>query len=353
MAYEAPTYVAPGGGPNTFVPSFEASGKLIVGYSRNPNEFALNRYVQIQPVEQGVGLWLNLDPANAARVLGANGEDFIWPDSHDAPTGADNPLGFTFLPYQTARYAPPFRIGWKSQKQATWDIIAAYAAQCAQQAMTLRTKKAVAVVTDSDNYPSANTSTATALVGAKLDTSTGGDSGTNLIRKAFNKMFAQLQKASYSKVKPSQVHIVMNPDCAFALAQTTEVIQYVRQSPFGLASLAGEAPVNEAYNLPNKMYGYRLTVEEACVEPTKKGATPTPQYVFPDETLAMLARPGELEIPIGSPTFSSVTCFELVNLAVEIMDDPNNKRIQGRVIDDYVFEMTAPVSSYLLTSVTS
>src|SRR5579859_7667319 len=117
------------GGFNTFVPSFDATGNLVVEFSRNPKDFALNQYITLTPVKKSVGYFLRITAEQAARVINsALLTDFVWPDGNDAPNGAWGTEAFQFFPYNTTRYAFPFRLGYKAVEQADWKILASHAA---------------------------------------------------------------------------------------------------------------------------------------------------------------------------------------------------------------------------------
>src|ERR1051326_3751663 len=91
-------------GFNTFVPSFDATGKLVVAYSRNPKDFAINKWVTMIPVKRSVGYYLKLTAENAARILSSNVSDFLWTDGNDAPHGEYNTESFNFQLFNTIRY---------------------------------------------------------------------------------------------------------------------------------------------------------------------------------------------------------------------------------------------------------
>ena len=58
------------GGNNTFVKDLDASGRLITEYSRNPDEFALNSYIQLSNVEKSAGYYLKITPEEAQLKFG-------------------------------------------------------------------------------------------------------------------------------------------------------------------------------------------------------------------------------------------------------------------------------------------
>lgn len=337
------------GNNNTFVPSFEASGKIQVEYSRNPNKFAVNKYCQIVPVTKGTGLYLNISPDDAGRLMNS-GKEFVWHDGNDAPRGTDNTQDFSWSSYITTRYAPTFSLGNKTVKQADWDIVASHGRMVAQQQMNVRTKKAVTLLTTSGNF-SGRTATATVASGSggKFDVST---SANQYIKKGLNYAFTKIQLATYSVVQPSDVMIVMNPSDAFALAAAPEIVDYAKNNNFGLAAMRGEAPVYVQYGLPDQLYGFQVVVEDASAHTANKGGTVTSAYLWPTASITMVSRIGGLEGVYGAPSFSSATIFELENMTVETKDDPDNRRTTGRVVDDFDIQMTSTAASYLLTACT-
>ena len=75
------------GQQNTYVPNVEASQGLVIDYSRNPNSFALNKYIQVQPVSQSKGYFVRMNVEEAGRLLNSNLSDHLWPDGDDEPSG--------------------------------------------------------------------------------------------------------------------------------------------------------------------------------------------------------------------------------------------------------------------------
>ena len=331
-------------GTNTFIPSYEASGKLLVSYSRNPKDFALNRYVQIRQAKKSLGYYLKLTPENAARVLSSSAHDFVWHDGNDAPSGEWNTESHEFIPFSTIRYAFPFRLGYKSVEQADWQIKAVHAANSAQQAMTGRTLNVVTKLTTAGNWPSAHTSaTGTAFVGGPLN------AGTDFrIKKALNKMAQTIMKATLGVIKPKDLHIVMSPVLADALGRTTEIHEFVKSSPFAQSQIRGDSPsLNGVWGLPDVLYGFPVEVEDSVRVSSRKGATLASNWLFPDNGLLMVARPGAL-VSEGSEPFSTAVIFAYEEMSVESKDDPDNRRHSGRVVDDYAAELVSTISGFYL-----
>ena len=66
-----------------------------------------------------------------------------------------------------------------------------------------------------------------------------------------------------------------------------------------------------------------------------------------------VSRPGGLIGVEGSTSFSTTQIFAFEDMTVENWDDPKDRRIEGRVIDNSTVELVAPVSGYLVLDVTS
>lgn len=103
--------VAPGGGLNTFVPTFSAAtGQIQIEFTRSPNKFALTRYAQLVPVQQMAGYYLRIDEEETARVVAT--QDQIWPLGEDRPTGINT--DFDFVTYSCSLpvlVSHPARVG--------------------------------------------------------------------------------------------------------------------------------------------------------------------------------------------------------------------------------------------------
>src|SRR5580693_1390561 len=107
------------GGPNTYVPSFQGSGNLVIGFSRNVKRFPLPRYIQyVKPTDQYF-YYLRLTPNVAARIV--NMRDFAWPANQPRP----RPIGletFNFVPVITSRWSYGAQLDGLAVEQATWDV---------------------------------------------------------------------------------------------------------------------------------------------------------------------------------------------------------------------------------------
>lgn len=351
-------------GTNTFVPSFEASGNLIISYSRSPSRFPLNKYCAIKKTTKDQGYYLNLTAQEAARVINNNLAEFAWPDGNDAPSNSWGNESFNFLPFLTQRYEYGFQIGYKATEQADWKILSQYAAIKAQQAMTARTLLGYTQLVTTTNYTNTvNLDTATNWSSRSgtpgfLNTGTGANP---VLKAALNKMAQAINIATLGSVEASQLRVVISPIMADALGRSQEIHDFLRESPFALAQVRGDSPnQNGIWGLPTEVYGFPIIVENTVRVTSKKGATLAEGYLADTISgsniasgstgnLIMLAAPGQLVSEAGGVDFSSLHIFAYEEMTVETKDDPDNRRTKGRVVEDIGAYLVAPAATALCT----
>jgi hypothetical protein len=357
-------------GTNTFVPSFDATGHLVVAFSRNTKDFSINQYVTVTPVKKTTGYYLQLNTEASARVTDSLINTATWHDGQDAPTGEWERENFEFRQYTTQRYAFPFRIGYRAADQADWKIVASHAAMAAQRAMTARTVRVVDTLTASGAFPSGNDITCNSTSVAEGTAPTlylnAGDSGDlnqgtskgPALKRALNYASRKILQNTLGVVSSKDLVIVINPNVADALSRSKELHSYLKESPFALAQVRGDSEsVNGKYGLPDQIYGYKFVVEDTVKVTAKKRsgrnmatdplAVPTDEtFVFGDH-LMIVARPGGLTSTEGQQSFSTAHVFAYEEMTTEQRDDPDNRRIAGRVVEDYGVELVAPVTGYI------
>lgn len=339
-------------GLGTFVPSFEASGKLQVEYSRNPKKFALNKYAKLIPVKESIGYYLEIDNDEAARVLQTSLENSAWADGQEAPKGDDFKTTHYFRQFATRRYLTAFNLGQKAVEQASWDIIASYGRAAAQRRMTERTQYAVTTYSTTGNW-GGNTDTCTNIAGGKLDVST---TSLNYIKELIQKVADKILKATIGAVNWEDMNMIMNPTTATLISRSAEFVDHLIQSPFALAQVRGDAPSqNGRWGLPDQLFGMNVVIEDAVKVTAAKGQTVTSSdraYILDTGTIAFMSRPEGLMGSEGVPDFSTLQIFSYEDMTVETKNDPDNRRTAGRVVDDFEVKLVAPASGYLVTACT-
>lgn len=336
---------------NTYVPSFDATGHLVVAYSRNPKDFPINQWAAITPVKKSTGYFLQVTAEQAARIINTNLADFIWPDSNDAPSGIWGLESFQFVPYNTFRFAFPFRIGYKANEQADWKILALHSAFVAQQAMTGRVVRMLNLATNSANYTNNNTAQAwqTAAGAGTPAFLNAGTTSNPAVKNTLNGMAQAIVLGVNGAIKRGDLQVVMNPITAAEISASSEIQDYVKNSPFALAQVRGDvASQNGMWGLPDTLYGYKVIVEDTVqVTSHKQDATQTHSFALgmgSGGQMFMCARPGGLVSEAGGPSFSTFHYFMYEEMTVEQRDDPDNRRITARVVEDYDVQMVAPAT---------
>jgi len=337
-------------GSNTFVKDHAASGALVVDFSRNPDDFTLNRYIQIRNVSKESGYYLQLTTEECARILNANLSDFLWYDGNDRPERNEGTESFNFAEFKTTRYDYGYNLGDKAVNQADWDIVSVHSAIKAAQAMTARTQLAITELTNANNFAASHTSDVASISG---NTGTWAQSTTARqdIKRSFNHAIKTIKKATVSSVKTEDLVLVIGPDAATEIAESQEFVDHIKGSPEAYAQVRGDLPGrNTEYGIPDKIYGVDIEVEDAVKVTSHKGATLANDFILSGSSAVMVSRPGELVAKAGGPSFSTITCFAFEEMSVETERDSWNRKTKGAVVDDIDMVMTAPSAGYLFTN---
>lgn len=335
-------------GVNTFVPNFDAGGQLIVAYSRNPKDFAINKYVTITPVKKGLGYYLRITAEVAGRVLETDLKDRVWHDGNDAPNLSWGNEAFEFQKYLTERYVYGFRLGYKAVDQADWKIMASHAAIAAQAAMTSRTVLALGVLTTTSNYDANHTDTATNLGGAVWS---AGTVAAPTIKKGLEAAAQKIHQDTLGAVGPKDLVLVVNPVDAGKMSASDEMQDMFKHGLYSKPWFNSPEQSEGRWGLPDNVWGFKTVVEDTVKVTSAKGATRTTGYALPTGTALLLARPGSLIGQEGAASFSTGHFFVYEEMAVEQRDDPDNRRTVGRIIDDIDFRVVAPSAGYVITGI--
>lgn len=349
------------GPSNTWVPSWEATGQVIA-FARNPKKFKVNDYVAFRPAKKMVGLYLELDSDQFARVV--TSDEFTWADGAERPSGNNNLIPFDFREYRCKRYDFPVTLGNLTVEQADWNVMAFHSAMVMQQAMTAFTKRVVDVI-DSATEFSGQTDTATNLGGGKWDVAT---TALPYIRKTVDAVIEAILKGTGAMVTADELRMVIGPTGARRMAESQELLDYLKQSPYAMAQVRGEDPGarNNHYGLPNKMYGVEIVIEDAVRVSTRKGASSTTKdFIKDSDKVTFLSKqdalPGDQVGDAPTPNFSTVQAFYYGEqgdtndksgyLVVETWDDVRNKRKEVHVVQNIAEKLVAKKSGYLVTDI--
>lgn len=351
---------------NTRLPTHEASGKLIIDFSRNAKKFAIANYCQYVPTKktadgkkrENQGFYIEMTSEECARVIDATGADAAWPDGAPRPSGKIAEQ-FDFKPFRTHRMERGFQLGDDAVGLASWDVVAQYSGIAVNQLMTLRTIQAVTKLTTSGNYAASHVQpVATMEIDAAAVGNTGKWSQSTKTRQDIKRSLMTaaefINRETLGVVEISDLHLVISPKDAALLAETNEIVEMLAGSPMAYAYVKGDLRDqnrNAIYGLPPTLYGINIDVEDAVRIATKKGATAVKARVWPSGKAVLCARPGSIEGTYGGPSFSTLTAFMREEMTVETKAESWDRLEQGSVVDDYELVMTAPVAAFLFTAI--
>lgn len=347
-------------GNNTYLPSVESSKGLFINFSRNPDAFALNKYIQIVPVEKSVGRYVEMTVEQAGRITSTNDNEHLWEDGEDAPSGRGNTEKFAFKPYLTERRVFQYRLGKKSTDQAQFDVLGVHGKITAQQAMTSRTVRGLSVLTTAGNWPTANTSAVSSISGVtgKWDVSTTARLD---IKKSVVHAVNTISLQTLSGVQPYKDLVwVMSPKLAGYIVETQEIADFIKGSPAALDYIKNNLGPNSAHGLPGSLYGLPVCIEETVKTTNNKGATRAAAFAMDSTVSFIAARPGGLNGSNGdenegmgnneSPSFATCTMFVYEDMTVSSKLDEDNRVHKGRIVTDDGFVLTAGMAGYLFTA---
>jgi hypothetical protein len=342
---------------DTYVPSFDASGRLIIGYSRNATTFPFPRYWQYISSPRNRGYFLKLSPQEAGRVV--TPQEYEWHGGAVRPFHADGVEQFNYIEFTTHRYDYGFTLDYMGSQQADWPIVDQHSQIHAAKMMTNREVRGIAAwnvasawQTTADPDLSANhTATATALVGGQLDL---GTSAAPYIKKAMDKIAVLIGLDTLGVVPQSALMFVINPNQARLWAESSEIHEYIKGSYWAQQEILQGLQPNNKYGLPSSIYGYQIIVDDTVQITSRKGATLTKVWAFPDQVVLCVSRVGGLQGVFGGPSFSTLTFFYYVDEStLERFDDPKNRLTEGHVVENGIEVVTSPLSGYFLTASTS
>jgi len=338
-----------GGGLSTYIPSTNdlATGALQVEFTRSVNTFALSRYATLIPTAKMTGFYLKQDNADNSRV--GDEKEYAWPLGNDRPTGKQN--SFDFVQFTTARFGFPFYIPQESAAQASWDVVAQHARSKAQLAMTRRSMAAATVLTTNGNWGTNYTTAAGSSTGPYTATGSwdGSSSANRFIQKSIQQAMRIVSLSSGGAVNPNQLIMVISPATANIISQAPEIQDYVKFQA-GIQYLQGSDTFAK-WGIPPTLFGLAdVVVEDAVKVTSKRGQTDARSYVLGNGAY-FLSRPSGLVGTEGASSFSTLQIFAYEDMTVEQFNDPMNRRIEGRVIDNSVPALVASVGGFAIQNV--
>lgn len=332
----------------------------VVQFVRNEAKFPLREYVQFVPTDVSLGTYTVMERDAFVRVTNS-GEDNAWHDGDERPNMQYNKVRFEVQDFRTLRKDFGWVVGYKTMEQTTlFQLKPIHMALATSQAMTELTYRVCTALQTASNW-GGNSLDVNALNGGKGKWTDGSDDPNS---PNYNAIFVTLQNAAAkinlytnANVKPTDLVVVVSPELANALAATSEITNYCRESPAAREILEkGLDPQFMLYGLPATYKGFKFVVEDSPIITSNAltaGTQSTTRTRCKDDTSAFIvSRPGGLDGEYGAPSFSTVQVFHYGAITqVEAFDDPKNKRVEGHVVTDTAVEISAAIAGFHVTGV--
>jgi hypothetical protein len=340
-------------GPNNvFVPAFDTQAKLIVNYSRDPKKYIIINLMTITTVDKPIGKYMRIKPEVQGQVNSVTGQSSRWADGAPRPIMLETGQKFEWLEYFAERYVMDFPIGWATEENAVWDIVASQSGALANRLMSLRAYDFYTVLQDSGNYATGNTATATTAGGGKWDVATLTN---RYIQKSLRYGVQAILKATMNAVTADDLILVVGPEVAGQMAESAEVADFIAQNPDAVRFLQGslfEKQLSQ-FGLPPRLYGINVVVDPLVLDESALGATSSKTFVSGATTAYLIARPGSLNGNAGGSSFSFIHNFmwKGKEMETEVIDDPLNKRKILSVTEWRQIKAVATEAAFLFTEV--
>jgi hypothetical protein len=350
------TAVSIPGPTNVFIPNWEASGKLLVGFARNPRTFPINRYIARVKSPKVRGYYLKYTNQAAGRVIDSN--RYLWPDGMTRPV-PKTPESFIYIQFNCVRRDYGYGLGQLTIDMADHNVAEVERKGKAALMMTARSLRVHSVLNTTTNWGTAadpdlstnHQDTATNMGGGKFDV---GTSTAPYLQKGLNKAASIITLDTMGAVAndPTKFYVIMNPDDARLIASSPEIHDYLKGSPSAYAEVTGGLHPNNKYGLPQTLYGYEIVVDDTVKVTSEEGATLGRSYSWTAAQVAMVTREGELEGVYGERSFSTFTVFWQEDMTVEEYADARNRLWEGHVAENTAEVLTCPASGFLFTACT-
>lgn len=339
------------GGNDTFIPTLDLSGNLMVGFSRNVKKYPVNRYVSLTPVKKSRGAYLYFRPEDNARLLNLPHAN-KWASGTNRPVTNSTTRGFEEKTFTTTRYSYTTELDQRAIDLANWPVLKRHTEELAKDAMVARAYRSTTKMFDAAQYPAANVKTATVLGGGFLN---GGTTADPRILQAFTEADLIIQNATGGRVTPGELSVMFNHNTAVKLSRSRELREYVMQQEDAWKQITlSKDSYNSAYYLPDVLYRHNVVVESLQYMDDPRGAaaeTFTP--IVPDNTALVFMREGDLESEEGEASYSTAHVFVYEDMNVEVWPDAKHRKVEITVTDETDEQIVAPVTAVLITNLFS
>lgn len=347
-----------------------ATGQM-VGFIRDPSQYAYLRYTQMVPAPEIQFMWARVDPDDAVRLTSTDA--FGWAYDDYRPTGKGFQPRVEWVEARTQRWDFPYTIGeatLRVWRQNGVDPRMIFDRMRANHAALHRATRAVETL--NSGLTGANTASLNTLLGtsgAGIDKSSGeqylvdGTENPNfqLLKKMANRVKRRIHLATNGAIGRKDLVMVMPPVVAQAWSESGECFEALKQSRYA-KELTDLPNPNQDWNIPDRYAGFELVVEDTprvFVRQSSNGTTvadvtvPSEKdYVLNTDTIHVTSRPGGLDGGYGMVNFSTLQLYTFGGAArVEAFSEPKHELVEGHVVLEDKFVLAAAASGFKITDV--
>ena len=310
-----------------------AATGFVYGFMRDPKRAPFLQYTQVVPAPlEGNGLfrYCELQPDDPNRIVSL--DEYAWGFDDPMPSGKGFVVRAKWDSANTSRFAFPYTLGDRTQsgwqKGAGINLSSMYDKIRLGHAILHRATR-VATALRGASWPANNTSTLQALHGSPtpavyFDTSSGeerlasGAANPNfqLIKRTLNIILRRIDLATNGAMTGEEEFcMVMGPLAAQKIAECGEIVNYLKQNPNAERQLMGRAG---KWEIPQFYQGWKFVVEDTPRTFIRMKADGTiadvtvsseKDYLWSDDSIAFVSRPGGLDGGYGQQNFSTVQLF--------------------------------------------
>jgi hypothetical protein len=343
----ANSFVLPGG-LDTYVPTLQAD--LIVEFTRNPKAFPVNEFIDYRIVDKQRGYYVKMLNDLQTRII--DDTDNIWADGNDSPHWTDGTPAFTFPQYVCVRRREPARLGALGTEQAAWDLLDQTSRMLAANLMTKRVRRIYETLTTSGNWSfgfsggSSNYATATTAGGG---TWASASASNPYIRTSLAYARIQIEQATNGIVTGKDLVLLMNPNVAKTVATSQEFLAFLEQQPSAVQIWEASEQF-QIYGMPDYVMGLRVIVDNTVYNSAPPQAAASVNFALSNSYAILLSKPRSVQ-SAASASYSTFAPFLYEDMAIEVFNDPENRRYNVYVtenIDDSSNALVAPQSGFLI-----
>lgn len=351
---------------NGFLPQ---STSQAIAFVRDPKRFKLNKYVQMINCPTPVVYYWILDYDQPVRV--PNQDYFRWPPGNYRPRGSNNTGAFQGVEVRTNRFDYPYQVDYQAIQASEAgngpNFKAFFNAIILSQAMTNATWRFVSLMETAGTWTAnqaTNTADANTLNGGAGKWNEGSSDPASphylAIQKSILEAVKRIQLGTNGSMILSDLKLIVSPGLAMAMADTSEIHDYMAKQERSIKVLEGSEPdMVNSWGLPSRFCGLEVIVEDAVlvkeVPNTPSNvvtfATTNRTWIKSDTSAVICSRVGGIDGEYGTPNASTFQrYFYKYEMAVEAFDEPKHKLYESHVVDQFVEVCPAPRSGFLVTT---